>query len=471
METSLRDRVVRALCAGEEPNLGAAVAWVSEHSSDLVVITGDPAWEPPETLVEGVQLRVLLGNPSQLDTYDAVAPLGVQKVFLAMDPEGPVLAISSHVRAVLPECGIFIIYDRVLDALCVTPSSGERDGPSFFNLAPRRRRADELLGMLDPGDRVLILTHNDPDPDAIASAAALSHLLGHHGLESCIAHGGTIARPENRKMVELLGVELTPAQEIQWDQFHRVAVVDGQPGDNCVIPAGHGADIVIDHHVEVEHSPGSIFRDVDPRYGAAATLLLHYLEALQVPISSPLATALFYGIKTDTRLRGRDVGQVDLEALMALRSMVDAQALDEIERAEFTQDLFRRLSDAARNAAIRDRVLVSYLGPVPDRDTVAQAADFCTRVEGVAWVLVAGLRGDRLVFSVRTLDLEAQAGEVTRRAFGELGSCGGRQSMGGGELPLRALLPEGRRTRQRVRDALLDRLCGALEQTSDRDRG
>jgi nanoRNase/pAp phosphatase (c-di-AMP/oligoRNAs hydrolase) len=452
---------MRALCAGEGPNLGATVTWVAERSSDLVVVTGDPAWQPPE-FERQVPLRILLGNPAEPSTYDAVTHLGIQRVFLAMNPDGPVLAISSHVREQLPDCGIFLVYDRVLDALCVEASVAESPAPSFFDLSIRRERARALLQGLSTGDRVLILTHNDPDPDAISSAAALAQLLRHHGIESRIAYGGTVARPENRKMISLLGLDLLPADQIDWREYHEVAIVDGQPGPNCVIPEGYGADIVIDHHVPIEPALPARHRDVDPRFGSAATLLLHYLEALQVPVDTHLATALFYGIKTDTRLGGRDAEQVDLEALMALRSLVDAQALAEIERAEYTPEVFRRLSDAAGNAVIHDGVLVSFLGTVDDRDTVAQAADFCTRVEGVAWVLVAGLRRDRVVFSVRTVNGRGNAGEVTCAAFQELGSCGGRQSMAGGDLPVQSLVPEGRRTRKRVRDALLQRFHGAV---------
>ena len=44
----------------------------------------------------------------------------------------------------------------------------------------------------------LILPHNDPDPDAIASAVALRYLLAHKVRMEChIAYRGVIGRPHN----------------------------------------------------------------------------------------------------------------------------------------------------------------------------------------------------------------------------------------------------------------------------------
>jgi nanoRNase/pAp phosphatase (c-di-AMP/oligoRNAs hydrolase) len=422
-----------------------------------VVLTGDPLWRPPVT-GEG-RIEVLRGNPAMPTVLDGLALAEVETVFVALPGEGSGVEVARQLRARLPAAGVFLVAD---DAGRPRFSSAEEP----LERDRRRRLAAELLEGIDPGDRVLVLTHNDPDPDAVASAFALCAFLRHHGVGSGIGFGGTVVRPENRKMIEVLGIPMTPAEEIDWHGFHHVAMVDGQPGPNSALPPGCGADIVLDHHGATGATAPCRFRDVDDSFGSTATLVYQYLLAAEVPIDGPLATALFYGIKTDTRMRGRDVKQCDLEALLALRGRIDADALAEIEQVEYTPEIFRSLSAAAQNATITSGVLVSYLGRVSDRDTVAQAADFCTRVEGVRWVLVAGLRGDDLIFSVRTLDPRDHAGAATRRAFADLGSCGGRRPMAGGQVPVRNLVPEGRLNRGVVRDALVERFVAAVSEPS-----
>jgi len=418
-----------------------------------VVLAADPFWTPPAEFA-GADLAILRGNPRLPGVIEALDLTDVECVYLALEDRGLAGQIALQISGRDPEVGVFTVAETSTGLKVV-------EADRAISLERRRCQAARMLEGIDAGDRVLVLTHNDPDPDALSSAAGLSKFFEHHGVEARIGHGGSISRPENRKMVEVLELQLEHASEIDWQRYHHVAMVDGQPGANCALPPGCSADIVLDHHLAGSDLQGCRFIDIDQSYGSTATLVFDYLRAIGVEIDARVATALFYGIKTDTRMRGRDVKQVDLEALLALRGKIDADALAEIEQVEYTPEIFRSLSDAARNAEICNGVLVSYLGKVSDRDTVAQAADFCTRVEGVRWVLVAGIRGEDLIFSVRSLEHRDHAGAATRRAFADLGSCGGRRPMAGGQFPMRLLVPEGRLIRSRVREALLARFVPA----------
>ncbi|MGB3862231.1 MAG: hypothetical protein WA915_09095 [Candidatus Aminicenantaceae bacterium] len=67
----------------------------------------------------------------------------------------------------------------------------------------------DKLRKLPPKKRVLILPHDNPDPDAIASAWGLSYLLKKKlGLASTIAYSGLIGRTENRELVRELKIPL-----------------------------------------------------------------------------------------------------------------------------------------------------------------------------------------------------------------------------------------------------------------------
>ncbi|MBU6283988.1 phosphoesterase, partial [bacterium] len=62
---------------------------------------------------------------------------------------------------------------------------------------------------MEGGDPVVILPHDNPDPDALASAAALQYLLSEIAeVDSVIALGGIIGRAENRAMVKYLNIKL-----------------------------------------------------------------------------------------------------------------------------------------------------------------------------------------------------------------------------------------------------------------------
>ena len=61
---------------------------------------------------------------------------------------------------------------------------------------------------MDDADRVLILTHNDPDPDAMASGLALRTVLRRTRQTAVIGCLEPVTRPENLRMVKLLDLKI-----------------------------------------------------------------------------------------------------------------------------------------------------------------------------------------------------------------------------------------------------------------------
>ncbi|MBW3670363.1 MAG: hypothetical protein KY432_01685 [Acidobacteria bacterium] len=67
-----------------------------------------------------------------------------------------------------------------------------------------KEKLEELLNLPLDG-KLLIFTHDNPDPDSIASAAAMAHLLREkRGTDATLAYSGIVGRAENRAMVEQL---------------------------------------------------------------------------------------------------------------------------------------------------------------------------------------------------------------------------------------------------------------------------
>ena len=117
--------------------------------------------------------------------------------------------------------------------------------------------------------KILILPHNDPDPDAIASAVALRHLLAEQaGVDGRIAYKGIIGRAENRALVRYLDYPLQRQTGPDLRQAWPIALVDTQPGaGNNALPAHVTPTIVFDHHPYREATASAAFADVRPGLG------------------------------------------------------------------------------------------------------------------------------------------------------------------------------------------------------------
>ena len=301
-----------------------------------------------------------------------------------------------------------------------------------------REHLERLFGAVGEADQVLILTHSNPDPDAIASAVALRHLLAEKlGVESHIAYQGLIGRAENKELVRFLGRPLQPLTQSDLRRSVSVALVDVQPGAGSItLPLESGVDIVIDRHKWCQATAAASFSDVRPELGATSTILTGYLQAAGIEPAAPLATALFYGIKTNTMGLARNTSQADAAAYVYLRPRIEAGALAQIERAQVPADYFRSFDIALRAARVYDGLVISYLGVMSYPDLAAGKYADMLRLEESRWVICLGVHHDVLFVSVRARGLGGGAGQLVQAIVGKEGTAGGHGTMAGGQIPL-----------------------------------
>lgn len=314
-------------------------------------------------------------------------------------------------------------------------------------------RLNLLLDALRGAQAVLILPHNDPDPDAIAGAMALRHLIRVIlDVQSEIAYKGIIGRAENKALVRELGDILHPLWPSDLEQEAAIVLIDTQLGaGNNALPRGRCATIVLDHHPVYEHVSGACseegrledasFVDIRPEIGAISTMLLGYFEAAQLELPPSLATALFYGIKTDTRGLSRGASQADVDAYFYLQQRADLEMLARIERAQVPPEYFQSLVAALQAARRYDHFLVAYLKEMSYPDLGAEMADLLLRLEGIRWVLCMGVHDQVLFLSVRTR-LAHGAARLIRHIVGPQGTAGGHGSLAGGQIPLDGADPD-----------------------------
>ncbi len=289
-----------------------------------------------------------------------------------------------------------------------------------------------------PAESVLIAAHDFPDPDCLAAAEGISHLLKFWGAGASVtAYGGFVGREENRAMVRLLGFSAVPIHLVDWGHFDRVIVVDTVPGSgNLSLPEDVSVDAVFDHHLEAPKSPMPYYWDIRGEIGATSTLVTMYLLAAGCPIPVKLATGLFYGIKTDTRDMGRDAYPEDLACYKILFDLMDHQLLSHIEHPERDPEFFEALYRASSSISLCGDVAQIYLGKVATPDHVGEMADFFHSLKTVEWTLCSGLFKGNFFFSIRSKTSD-DAGKIAREIARSCeGGGGGHGKIGAGRIPV-----------------------------------
>jgi nanoRNase/pAp phosphatase (c-di-AMP/oligoRNAs hydrolase) len=296
-----------------------------------------------------------------------------------------------------------------------------------------RARVQQYQRYFADADRVLILLHNEPDPDALAAGLALRNVLRRTRTTAVIGALQGITRPENLRMADLLDIRLETMTPAEFGGFDRIATVDVQPHYfGGMLPR---VDLVVDHHPE---QPGytAVFKDIRADYGSTCTILTEHLRAVDVSISERTATAMLYAIKSDTLFFARQTNRVDLEAFTFLYPLADPALIRKMEGAEITLERLEHVTRALGTSQLRNQVFSAFVGETTREDFIPYTADFLLQVEDVKWTIVSGIVGGQLIVSVRNLGYSRNAGEFVKANFGDIGSAGGHRAMAKAVVPV-----------------------------------
>lgn len=314
----------------------------------------------------------------------------------------------------------------------------------------RQQRSERFLATLAPFPRVEIVSHVNPDPDSLASMLGLKALIEHFqpGKPVILTYDGMIARAENRAMVELIPIPVVAVDSVTVDAQTAIVMVDSQPYTGRRASEAHMPLVVIDHHETGGLLAGVEFRDIRPNLGATSTMVTGYLLERHVPISPRLATALLYGIESETSGYPRESSSLDDGALVWLFPRADKDLLARVRNPKLPQSHFATFQHALNNAFLYQDLVVSWCGMVTQPDIIAEIADFFVRFDQVNWAMAVGVYENLLKISVRVSQLGGRAGEVLRDVLEGYGAAGGHDKRAGGAI----LLPD---TRPETIDALL----------------
>jgi nanoRNase/pAp phosphatase (c-di-AMP/oligoRNAs hydrolase) len=295
-----------------------------------------------------------------------------------------------------------------------------------------RTQVNRLYQLFANDDRLLILI--DADPDSIASALALKRILWRRLAACVIANIRPITRPQNERMVRLLGISLTLLQDLNPQDFNRKALVDSQPAHHELF-GGHHYDLIIDHHPRLADTHAR-FLDIRPEYGATSTIMTEYLRGAHIKPSLKLATALFYGIKTDTSNFERPAIEADVRAFHHLFQHTRQPLVRSLEFAEFNLGMLKYFQQAMSRYRVRGNRFYAFLGTVDSPDILVILADFFLRSGNISWTVVGGIYQDALIVIFRNDGLRKNAGRLAAGAFGKIGRAGGHATSARAEVPL-----------------------------------
>ncbi len=396
-------------------------------------------------------IDVSAGSPTRVDTY-LKAELSPTDCVIVEDSRRPGL---KKTLAAIRDAGATLVYVLGLDADSRRSDELKSGFPEIFYLtlselfggplvteigrSLTRARVQQYQRYFADADRVLILLHNDPDPDAMASGLALRSILRRTKATAILGTLQGVTRPENLRMASLLDIQVEAVTPASLGEFDRVAMVDVQP--HYFGELFGKVDLVIDHH-PLRSGYVAVFKDIRPDYGSTSTILTEHLRAVDVSISERTATALLYAIKSDTLFFNRQANRVDLEAFSFLYPLSDATLIRKMEGTEITHERLEFVVKAMENGRREDQVFCAFMGQTPREDLIAYVADFFLQMEDIRWTVVGGVVNDMLVVSIRNLGYSRNAGEWARKYFSSMGSAGGHRSMAKAVVPVGAFRQE-----------------------------
>ncbi len=300
------------------------------------------------------------------------------------------------------------------------------------------KKVKKLLNILADKKNILIISHDNPDPDTLASAFALKNIIQKKlNSKTTIGFGGIVGRAENRAMIKHLNIPLKHLDALDLSEYDDTILVDSQQRTGQIsLPEMMEPSVVIDHHPMRPETRKVEFHDIRRGIGATSTIITLYYMAEDFEMDSRLATALLYGIKSDTRDLGRETSKDDLEAYLYLYPRANLRLLSKIEFSELPPDYFRIYDRAIDSAVTFDGVVVSFMGDIDNPDMVAEMADTLVRLEGTSCALVGGYYEGQIYVSLRTKDALINAGKLVQRVIGKLGPSGGHGSMSAGRIKM-----------------------------------
>lgn len=301
-----------------------------------------------------------------------------------------------------------------------------------------------------------ICSHDNPDPDSLASCYGMLRITEFFGIESAeIVYCGEISHPQNRAMQNVLSIPVK-----KWDKSLENNIIDLEEKPvfvfidcagkqkNMSIP--FEPSIAIDHH-KTPAAKNTLF--IHDEVGSCSTLITDLLLSIppnesreikdycfdpEKDNTAELATSLAIGIKTDTLdFRSENTTDEDFRAYKFLSKFISDDKFHRVVNYSLPSYIFECEETAWRNKNQNAPNLITGLGFIEESksDCVPYLADKMMRLQGIQTVMVYAIVGNAIRVSARTVSASIDVNNLLNEVCGD-GAGGGKNGSGGANIPL-----------------------------------
>ena len=296
---------------------------------------------------------------------------------------------------------------------------------------------NRLLEVVKASDTLAILIN--ADPDSMASAMALKRIFWKKVRRVLIYRINSIKRADNLAFVKFLTIDQKHIRYMKRKAVTKWAIVDSQPYHHKLF-MDRQYSIIIDHHPVTDPIKAD-FIDIREDYGANSSIMTEYFKAGKIKPSPKLATALFYGIKTDTHNFVRANISHDMAAFKYLYRFTNMRILRKIESSEMTRGMLTKYRLAMERLVLFRDIAYVHMGRVDNPDSLVLIADFFLKIAEIKWSIATGVYQEKLIVILRNASFYGDAGKTARMIFGHWeGSAGGHRNAARAEIPLENIL-------------------------------
>jgi nanoRNase/pAp phosphatase (c-di-AMP/oligoRNAs hydrolase) len=310
-----------------------------------------------------------------------------------------------------------------------------------------RPKCARLLKALAGKRNILITSHLNPDPDALASCQAMQFLLrkllsdnkpdSKSDIKITIRFKGQIGGGINSAFTRIIKLDFQPWDDQALSTYDAIVLMDTQPTfSNSPLPPGVVPSVVVDHHRGRGRRTQFAYSDIRIDVGATASIVFSYFMEQHVAIPGDLGAAMLYAVESDLAGAAGQQGGLDTIAISQLVLLADTRRLYQMRYVDLPQSYYADFAHAIAHATRHGEVIISHAGDVAFAEVPGVLADFLLRCAGVHWALVTAVHEGRFVFSLRTQSTHKSAGEVARRITSGIGDGGGHFTKAGGALAL-----------------------------------
>ena len=313
----------------------------------------------------------------------------------------------------------------------------------------------ELLGF----DDIVIQCHDNPDADALASGFAMYWYLEKMGKKPRFIYRGLHEVTKNNLLIMIDKLEIPVSYVPDFDEKPELLItVDCQYGQKNVTTGAYENLAIIDHHQITVELPE--LSEVRINLGSCATVIWDMLrfEGLDVNEDTRLATALYYGLYTDTNRLTEVSHPLDRDMQDSL--VVNKTVIKEMTTSNISLDELKITGRAILEYEYFDKYRYLIIQAEPcDPTILGVISDFSMETTGVDVCLAYYVSPQEIKFSVRTCTNEVHANELASELAAGLGGGGGHLTKAGGAIrPEKLGCDNAEEIRDKVRGIFIKRM-------------